>query len=392
MDKQGVVVGIDVAKGWLDVAVLETGEAFRVSNDKSGWALLIERLSEHEVRAIGLEPSGGYERGGVAALREAGLSVANVNPHKLRHYARALGRLAKNDRIDAGVIARFTSTMPTRPISGEALTGQLAELVCARRQLSDDKVSLSNQLEQVRDAMVRRIFLRRLRVIEADKLLIAKRMAELVASRPDLAARDQLIQSFQGAGPVLSHTLLALAPELGQASRREIAALVGVAPYDHETGVFKGSRRIWGGRAEIRTVLYMSALAASRCNPAIRTFYQRLRTAGKPPKVALVAAARKVIYHHQRHDQTEPKLVARSRLTNTVAHPTSLTLGHLLPQGAKVETRIGASANLRRWRLARPAEHLPSPFFVGEGAERQRGRMRVLGLAAQPRLSKQLRD
>jgi transposase len=230
MSEEGLVVGIDVAKGWLDVAVLETGESFQVDNDPQGWALLIKRLSGRPVRAIGMEPSGGYERGPRRALRKGGLTVGNVNPHKLRHYARALGRLAKNDRIDARLIAHFTSKMPTRAMHCDPLTEQLAELVIARRQLSEDKVSLANQLEQLRDPAVRRIFMRRPRAIEADILLIAKRLADLAASRPDLAAKDRLIQSFHGAGPVLSHTLLALAPEIGQASRREIAALVGLAP------------------------------------------------------------------------------------------------------------------------------------------------------------------
>lgn len=295
MAEQGLVIGIDVAKGWLDVAVLETGESFRVDNDTDGWAMLLKRLRGRPVRAIGMEPSGGYERGPKKALRKAGLSVRNVNPHKLRHYARALGRLAKNDRIDARVIARYTAEMPTRAMQCDPLTERLAELVTARRQLTEDKVSLANQLEQLHEPAVRRLFARRLRGIEADILLVGKRLAELVASHALLAQKDRLIQSFHSAGPVLSHTLLALAPELGQASRREIAALVGLAPYDHDTGVFKGRRRIWGGRAEVRRVLYMVALTASRCNPIIKVFYQRLRDAGKEPKVAIIAVARKII-------------------------------------------------------------------------------------------------
>ncbi|MBZ9852161.1 IS110 family transposase [Mesorhizobium sp. CA14] len=295
MTEDGLVVGIDVAKGWLDVAILETGESFRVDNDAQGWVRLIKRLSSRTVRAIGIEPSGGYERGAKKALRKAGLSVRNVNPHKLRHYARALGRRAKNDRIDACVIARFTAEMPTRAMQCDPLTEQLAELVNARRQLTEDKVSLANQLEQVREPAVRRIFARRLRSIEADILLIGKRLAELVASHAQFAEKDRLMQSFCGAGPVLSHALLALVPELGQASRREIAALVGLAPYDHDSGVLKGYRSIWGGRAEVRRVLYMAALAASRSNPVIKAFHQRLRDAGKKPKVAIIAVARKIL-------------------------------------------------------------------------------------------------
>ena len=295
MAEDGLVVGIDVAKGWLDVAILPTGESFQVGNDAQGWAALIKRLKGRSVRAIGVEPSGGYERRVAKALRKAGLAVRNVNPHKLRHYARALGRLAKNDRIDAFLIARYTAELPTRPLHFDPIIEQLADLVVARRQLTEDKVSLGNQLEQVRDATVKRIFSRRLRRIETDILLLNKRIAEVVASHAHLAARDRLIQSFLGAGPVLSHTLLALAPELGQASRREIAALIGVAPYDHDTGVLKGRRSIWGGRSDVRRVIYMAAMTASRFNPVLKAFHQRLIDAGKPPKVAIIAVARKIL-------------------------------------------------------------------------------------------------
>lgn len=295
MAEEGLVIGIDVAKGWLDVAMHETRESFRVANDTQGWTILASRLKGRKVAAIGMEPSGGYERRVAKALRKAGLPVRNVNPHKLRHYARALGRMAKNDRIDAFLIARYTAELPTRPIRSDPVTEQLADLVVARRQLTDDKVSLANQLEQVRDPTVKRIFNRRLCRIDADILLINKRLADLVRSHADLAAKDRLIQSFLGAGPVLSHTLLALVPEIGEASRRQIAALVGVAPYDHDTGVFKGKRCIWGGRAEVRRVVYMAALAASRFNPLLKTFHQRLLDAGKPPKVAIIAVARKIL-------------------------------------------------------------------------------------------------
>ena len=203
--------------------------------------------------------------------------------------------LAKTDRIDARMIARYTAELPTRPLRTDPLTRQLADLVAARRQLSDDKVRLGNQLEQVREAVVRRIFLARLRRIQADIVLIDKRLADLVANDPELARKDRLIQSACGAGPGLSHTLLALAPELGSASRRQIAALAGLAPYDHDSGVFRGRRSIWGGRSEVRRMLYMAALSASRANPVLRLFHQRLIAAGKPPKVALIAVARKLL-------------------------------------------------------------------------------------------------
>ena len=295
MAKQAVVVGIDIAKNWFDVAVPDTGESYRLGNDVAGWQELIRRMRRLSVLAIGLEPSGGYERGLGAALHKAGLPVRNVNPYKLRHYGRAIGVLAKTDSIDAVLIAHYTAQLPTRPLRADPISRQLADLVAARRQLSDDKVRLSNQLEQVDEAVVRRIFTARLRRIEADIVLIGKRLKDLVASHPDLDRKDRLIQSLCGAGPVLSHTLLALAPELGQADRRQIAALAGLAPYDHQTGVFKGKPSIWGGRSEVRRVLYMAALTASRSNPALKTFAQRLLAKGKPHKLVIVAVARKIL-------------------------------------------------------------------------------------------------
>jgi transposase len=295
MTKQAVVVGIDIAKSWFDAAVLETGEGFRLSNDSAGWKELIGRLRRFRVVAIGMEPSGGYERGLASALHRAGVPVRNVNPHKLRHYGRALGVLAKTDSIDAMLIARYTAQMPTRPLRANPIGQQLADLVAARRQLSDDKVRLSNQLEQVREAVVRRIFMARLRRIQADILLIGKRLQQLVASDPELDRKDRLIQSLCGAGPVLSHTLLALAPELGVADRRQIAALAGLAPYDHQTGVFRGKPSIWGGRPEVRRLLYMAALTASRSNPTLSNFAHKLTSKGKPPKVVLIAVARKIL-------------------------------------------------------------------------------------------------
>lgn len=295
MTDAAVRVGIDVSKRRLDVAVLETGERLTVSNDPQGWSALVARFAHRAVAAIGLEPSGGYERGVQRALGAAGFRVRNVNPHKLRHFARALGRLAKNDALDAMTIARYTAELPTRPVRLDPLIAQLAELVSARRQLSDDKVSLTHQLEQLRDAGVRRLFERRLKRLAADILLIEKRIAEIVRADPELSRKDRLIQSMSGAGPVLSHTLIALAPELGQANRHEIAALCGLAPYDHDSGTLKGKRRIWGGRPEVRRVLYMAALTAARCNRVLKHFYERLCAAGKPPKLALVAVARKII-------------------------------------------------------------------------------------------------
>lgn len=295
MSKPAVTVGIDIAKGWFDVAVLQSGESFRLGNDAEGWAELIKRLSRFKVTAIGLEPSGGYERGLGGALVKAGLMVRNVNPHKLRSFARAFGVLGKTDTLDAKMIARYTAELPTQPLRVDPLIRELADLVLARRQLSDDKVRLGNQLEQVRQGLVRRLLMARLRRIALDLVLIDNHLKDLVANHPELARKDSLIQSLCGAGPVLSHTLIALAPELGEANRRQIAALAGLAPYPHESGLMRGHRSIWGGRSEVRRVLYMAALTASRANPTLRAFSQRLAAAGKAPKVVLIAVARKIL-------------------------------------------------------------------------------------------------
>ncbi|HEY1415812.1 MAG TPA: IS110 family transposase [Caulobacteraceae bacterium] len=295
MADEGWVIGIDVAKAWLDVAVLQTGEVFRVGNDEAGWDELAEKLKGERIKAIGLEPSGGYERGAIKALRKAALPVRLVNPYRARQFARALGRLAKNDRIDALTIARFTAQLPTREARHDPLVDQMAELVVARRQLTQDKVRLSNQLEQVRDPILRRMTGQRLRRIAAEILLIGKRLTQIVAGDANLAAKDRLIQSFHGAGPVLSHTLLALVPEIDDANRREIAALVGLAPFDDDSGRRAGKRAIWGGRAEVRNVVYMAAMAAARCNPVLKAFRQRLIASGKTPKVAIIAVARRML-------------------------------------------------------------------------------------------------
>jgi transposase len=295
MDCMELDVGVDVSKPLLDVAVVQTDEEFQVTNDEAGWADLIKRFKGRKVRVIGLEASGGYERGLIKALRKAGFRVHRVDAYRLRQYARAMGRLAKNDRIDARMIARFAAQMPTREPYVDPLVEQMAELVVARRQRTKDKVRLSNQLEQVRDPMLRRITRQRLQRIEAEILLIGKRLAEIVASDANLATRDRLIQSFLGAGPVLSHTLLALAPEIGEVDRRELAALIGVAPFDDQSGKRNGKRHIWGGRAEVRNVAYMAAMTAARCNPALRAFKERLIANGKCKKEAIVAVARRML-------------------------------------------------------------------------------------------------
>lgn len=288
-------VGIDVSLDRLDVAIRPGGTCFCVSNDAAGWAELVTRLRRREILAIGLEPSGGYERGVMRALLAAGFSVRRINPNQLRQFARAGGALAKNDRIDARLIADYVAVMPTRPTQRHPAIEQIAEIVTMRRQLCDQHVALENQAGHLEDAMLRRLAKRRLARIEADVALLDKRLAELVAAQPYLAQRFRLLCSMPGVGATLAYTLLALLPELGQLGRRQIAALVGLAPYDFDSGKFRGQRHIYGGRMAVRNALYMPALAAFRFNPALRVLHRRLVAAGKKPKAAIVAVMRKMI-------------------------------------------------------------------------------------------------
>jgi transposase len=285
------VVGIDVSKDRLDVAVRPSKAQFRISNDAAGWAELCRRLKPIAPRAIGVEASGGYERGLTQALLAADLPVRMINAWKLRQFAKAAGLLAKNDRVDAHAIAWFTETLPSREVIHDPAREHLAELVQARRQLVDAKQAFANQLEHMRDALLRRQMARRIRQLEADEAALDQR----IAAEPSFAARQELVCSMRGVGPVLASTLVALLPELGSVTNRQIAALVGVVPYDFDSGKMRGLRCIFGGRADVRRVLFMAAQAAAIWNPDLKAFKQRLRAAGKKPKVAIVAVMRKLI-------------------------------------------------------------------------------------------------
>ena len=294
MTQDGVFVGIDVSKARLDVAVT-TGEAFSVGNEQAGWSELIARLGPLGPAAIGLEPSGGYERGVIDALVQVGLPVRRVDAAAVRAFAQVLGLKAKTDPVDARLIARFVQTLPGRVVEPDTKARALAELVDARRALCEERVRVSNQAEQVQDALLRRMAVRRANRLQADIVLLEKRLAAMVAADPDLVMRDRLMRSVPGVGPVLSWTLLAHLPELGRLSHKQIAALVGVAPYDRQSGTLKGRGMIRGGRAVVRNVAYMAAVAGARCNPVLKAMKQRLAERGKPPKVILVALINKLM-------------------------------------------------------------------------------------------------
>ena len=288
--------GIDVSMDRLDVAVLPQQQCWSVRNDPTNWRELIEQLRGFAIAAIGLEASGGYERGVMRALLAAGMPVRQINPFRLRQFANASGVLAKNDRLDARMIASFIAIMPARPAQRQApAVERVAEMLKVRRQLSNEKVAAENAAGMLENPMLQRLSRRRIARLAADVDMLDAHLVEIVAGDPALAHRYRLLTSMPGVGPVLACTLIALLPELGSLSRKQIAALVGVAPYTFESGKLKGKRCIWGGRAPVRNVLYMAAMSACNYNPILKAFHHRLAATGKLPKVVIVAVMRKMI-------------------------------------------------------------------------------------------------
>lgn len=295
MTRQGGFVGIDVSKAQLDACLWPEGEAHAFANDREGLRELVRWLRGVKPQAIGFEASGGYERPLLAALCKADLPAHRVNPARLRQFARAAGVLAKNDRIDAAMIARFCAALPQREARHDPALAALAELVTARRQLCEERTRCTNQARQTAIAMLKRIAAQRIKRLGAEIALVEAEIARLIAANPELAERQDIMRSVPGIGAVTAATLSAFMPELGTMTARQAAALIGVAPFDCESGAFKGKRRILGGRKPPRDALYMAALVASRKNTPMAALYQRMCAAGKPPKVALVAIMRKLI-------------------------------------------------------------------------------------------------
>jgi transposase len=297
MGDRPVSVGIDVAKRWLDVAVEPGVEGWRVPYDEVGLAALLERLGALRPARVVLEASGGLEAPLAAALADAGLPVAVLNPRQVRDFARAVGRLAKTDALDARVLARFAEAVrpEPRPLPDEQARA-LRALVARRRQLVEMLSAEQNRRQQaalpesVRRQLGEHVAWLRRQLADTDGDL--KRAVE---ASPLWRERDDLLRGVPGVGPVLSATLLAELPELGALGRKPLAALVGLAPLNRDSGAVRGTRATWGGRAAVRAALYMGALAAVRCNPPIRALYRRLVAAGKPKKLALVAAMHKLL-------------------------------------------------------------------------------------------------
>jgi transposase len=295
MSDQQVVAGIDVSKAVLDVALLPSGEELQVGNDAAGIEALGKRLKAVDVDLVVMEATGGYETEVASTLAAAAFRVAVVNARQVRDFAKATGRLAKNDRIDARVIAAFGQAVnpEIRQLPDEDARELLALLV-RRTQLVGMRVQEINRLGLSQGAMRKQIkkhidWLEQ----EIDKLNID--LTARLRSSPAWRAKDELLRSFKSVGPITSSTLLVGLPELGQLDRRAIAALVGLAPFNRDSGIMRGRRSIYGGRSRIRTLLYMAAITAIRSNPVIKAFYERLKSRGKPHKVAMVACMRKML-------------------------------------------------------------------------------------------------
>jgi transposase len=287
--------GIDSSVDWLDVHLYPLEIAFRVSNDAPGWRELHRRLRAAQVEIVALEASGGCERAACHFLLERGYSVRLLDALRVRQFAKATGKLAKNDRIDAEVIAHFVAVVATRPMVRDRQRERLAELVGARAQLTDHLTLLRNQAHGHREALLCRLDRQRVARVQADIRKIERRIAEVIAADPDMTANNALLRSMKAVGPVLAFTLQAFLPELGHLTRKQIAALAGVAPFEDQSGKRQGVRYIQGGRASVRGPLYMAALVAARYNPILMQTRDRLRALNKKPKVVIVALMRRML-------------------------------------------------------------------------------------------------
>jgi transposase len=289
-------VGIDVSKDKLDVCCLPGG-AFRQFNNKpEGHTALLAWLARKPACLLVVESTGGYERELVYAAQNAGLEIALCNPRQVRDFAKGTGQLAKTDRLDAQVLAKFASQVQPRPLALiPEKQREIEALVARRRQLVELGKAEENRLQQVSQKFVVKSLNKVLGILNREQKAVEKRILQLLESHDDWRRKIEVLKSVAGVGPVTSAVLVAELSELGSLNRQAVAALVGVAPFPFESGKFRGQRSIWGGRAKIRSTLYMATLTARQHNPVIRDFSQRLQKLGKPFKVEMVACMRKLL-------------------------------------------------------------------------------------------------
>jgi transposase len=295
MNSNDVFVGIDVSKDKLDIAVIPQGLCFSEPNDGTGFSVLVSRLQNLQPKVILIEATGGYENAAVAALGLAHLPVKVINPRQARDFAKALGKLAKTDKIDAFVLAQFAQMVQPQPSTLPDVTQQkLSNLVTRRHQLIDMLVMEKNRLYQA-SSEVQPHIQQHIDWLNDELNKLDRRLDDFIKKTPIWQEKIKLLRSVKGIGPVISRNILAYLPELGTLDRKKIAALVGVAPFNCDSGKFKGKKMIRGGRSRVRCLLYMAAVVASRFNHVIRAFYEKLVQAGKPKKLALTACARKLL-------------------------------------------------------------------------------------------------
>lgn len=295
MPSTPIYVGIDVAKAQLDVAVRPTGDRWAIPNTEAGRQDVLTRLTALPPTLVLADAAGGLELPLVAALAAADLPVVVVNPRQVRDFAKATGQLAKTDALDARALAPFAEAVPPlpRPLP-DAATPALTALLARRQQVVAMLVAEKNRLSLAAPTIRPRLQAH-ITWLERELETLDQDVGEMLRRSPVWREKEELLQSVPGAGPQLARTLLAHLPELGTLDRKRIAALVGVAPFNRDSGTLRGKRTVWGGRARVRVPLYMAALVASRHNPAIRAFYHRLCATGKPKKVALTACMRKLV-------------------------------------------------------------------------------------------------
>lgn len=295
MSHEPVYVGLDVAKATLDVALRPTGEGWQAVNAEAGIAELVARLRALQPALLVCEATGGFERPVIAALAAAGVPVVVANPRQVRDFAKATGQLAKTDRIDAGILALFAERVrpQPRPLADNA-AHLLDALLTRRRQLLEMVVAEKNRLGFAPRPLHRGIQ-QHIRWLEHQLDDVTGELAAQIEASPVWRAQDDLLRSVPGIGPIVSAVLLGELPELGTLSHKQIATLVGVAPLARDSGQWRGKRMVYGGRAPVRTALFLAALCGRRWNPQLKVFYDRLVAAGKPKKVALIACARKLL-------------------------------------------------------------------------------------------------
>jgi transposase len=293
--EQAVWIGIDVAKSWLDVASTTQAGVTRFANDAAGVAALVTALQGRSPQLVVLEATGGHERLAATALTEAGLATAIVNPLQVRHFARSTGKLAKTDALDAAMLALYAERMQPEPRpQPDAMTQDLASLLTRRRQLVEMQTAERNRRPTLAPALWPGLEAH-LDWLGEQIAALDRQVEETVAEDPATQAKATVLRSIPGIGSVVASTLVGLLPELGTLDRRQIAALVGVAPLNRDSGTHRGGRSIWGGRGTVRAMLYMAVVTGIVHNPDLKSFYARLRTQGKPTKVAMVACMRKLL-------------------------------------------------------------------------------------------------